>query len=243
MWRRGNTIFDCGTIRGKSIRVRFQSFHDGAIRREMFARPMQRNPVIPFMNGSSNFRQRVHVKCASISSFGNEVHHREDNHDQKNCMKRRLQFINLVGETSTQFRRKCYGLEQRRWSGTNKTVESDNGETDVAEKNATATVSANNRRTDPVFASYLTGEMNPPSILNELTKLSASSILNQRRTAAAKRSRSFALNTKTDKETYRQIIDFQILQKEKSHRKTAFNVNRALIGNVIICTGMYAICL
>ena len=102
--------------------------------------------------------------------------------------------------------------------------------------------SKSNRGTDPAFVSYLTGDMKPQSILNELTKLSATSILNQRRTAAAKRSRSFALDSNNDKALYRQIIDFQILQKEKSHRKTAFNVNRALIGNVIICSGKNFLC-
>jgi hypothetical protein len=93
-----------------------------------------------------------------------------------------------------------------------------------------------NRGTEPEFASYLIGEMKPPSILDELSKLSASSVLNQRRSAAAKRSRSFALDN-NDKDMYRQIIDLQASQKEKSRRKTAINVYRALIGNLIICTG------
>lgn len=92
------------------------------------------------------------------------------------------------------------------------------------------------RATDPEFASYLTGEMKPPSILDELTKLSSGAVLNQRRSSAAKRSRSFALDT-NDKEVYRQIIDLQASRKEKSRQKTFVNVYRALMGNVIICTG------
>jgi hypothetical protein len=92
------------------------------------------------------------------------------------------------------------------------------------------------RATDPDFASYLTGEMKPPSILDELTKLSSGAVISQRRSSAAKRSRSFALDT-NDKEVYRQIIDLQASQREKSRQKTFINVYRALMGNVIICTG------
>jgi hypothetical protein len=92
------------------------------------------------------------------------------------------------------------------------------------------------RSTDPEFTSYLTGEMKPPSILDELTKLSSGAVISQRRSSAAKRSRSFALDT-NDKEVYRQIVDLQASQKEKSRQKTFVNVYRALMGNVIICTG------
>lgn len=90
---------------------------------------------------------------------------------------------------------------------------------------------------DPDFASYLSSETKPPSHFDsyDISQMSTSSITSQRRLTAAKRSRTFALDN--DKELYEQIISTQIMQKEQSRLKTASNVYRALIGNVIICTG------
>lgn len=93
--------------------------------------------------------------------------------------------------------------------------------------------------TDPEFASYLSGEMRPSSPLDdfELAKRASIAVMNQRRSTAAKRSRTFALDN--NKELYREIVSNQMMQKEKSRLKTASNVYRALIGNVVICTGAF----
>jgi N-acetylmuramoyl-L-alanine amidase CwlA len=90
------------------------------------------------------------------------------------------------------------------------------------------------------FSNYPSGEMDPSSLLDNfgISPLSASSIENQRRSTAAKRSRTFDMDN--DKELYKQIISIQIMQKEQSRLKTAFNVKRALMANVIICTGACA---
>lgn len=95
--------------------------------------------------------------------------------------------------------------------------------------------------TDSAFASYLSGEAVPVSLGNNLglDQLSPAAVLKQRRALATKRSRTMALNI--DKELYKQIIDNQATKKEESRRKTAANVYRALIGNVVICSGTFLI--
>jgi hypothetical protein len=106
----------------------------------------------------------------------------------------------------------------------------------VASISPTAADDASNV-TDPDFASYLTGGMKPTAILNDLgiEDLSSGALLKQRRSSAKKRSRTLALDS--DKDLYQQIIDTQIMKREESRLKTRSNVYRALIGNVVICSG------
>jgi hypothetical protein len=101
----------------------------------------------------------------------------------------------------------------------------------------TAADDATTSVTDPDFASYLIGGMKPTALLNDLGIEDASSgtLLKQRRSSAKKRSRTLALDS--DKDLYQQIIDTQLMKREESRLKTRSNVYRALIGNVVICSG------
>lgn len=169
---------------------------------------------------------------------------RED--DSATTTRRRIYPIDLEHPNSRSRRRSAVYIHQARWfsSKSSETVNGPEKETTtLAEKKAgaaTATITqADVQGTEPEFASYLSGEMKPPSLLDNfgMTKISANAILNQRRSTAAKRSRTFALDN--DKELYKQIINVQVMQKERSRLKTASNVYRALLGNVIICTGTF----
>jgi hypothetical protein len=190
----------------------------------------------------ASFYQRFVRNSPSFSPICYRI--RNDDDDNNRDKKRKLP-IHRCYFKGAQYSGKVYINSVLNQNRRNSVKAADTSDTKSIAENTTDSLGSNtndaklNRNTDPAFASYLTGEMRPPSILDELTKLTASSVLNQRRTAAAKRSRSFALDTNNDKEIYRQIINTQNLQKEKSHRKTAINVNRALIGNVIICSGTF----
>jgi hypothetical protein len=243
MWMRGKSLVDVDSIRGGPFRcfIRSYSADTGTFNRQNLLRPSWRLPTNGSLNYHFNYRQRPFFIKRSFFPMGYIVQIDDNNENTNPYMNRtkRLRFFRVDESFSSQGKL-YYRLQQSRCSGTNAADASKNN-TSANDQNSDSSGNIaelkSNRGTDPAFASYLTGDIKPQSILNELTKLSATSILNQRRTAAAKRSRSFALDTNNDKELYRQITDFQVLQKEKSHRKTAFNVNRALIGNVIICTG------
>ena len=229
-------MIDVDTIRGRPFRYCIRSFNVDTFNRQNPIQPTRRLPAIRTLNYHYNFHQRTFFSRMNFFSIGC-IAPNDDNSDSIHPSMNR----NMRVDVSLRNQGRLYNrFQQSRCSG-NSTADTSKSKPPAKVHNSDSsgniTESKSNRGTDPAFASYLTGEMKPQSILNELTKLSATSILNQRRTAAAKRSRSFALDTNNDKELYRQITDFQILQKEKSHRKTAFNVKRALIGNVIICTG------
>lgn len=238
MWMRGKSLIDVDTFRGGPLRYCIRSFNVDTFNRQILLRPMLQHSS---RNHRSNFHQWPLFNRRSVFSIGYIIQTDYDRDNIHHSMKRKALLRNFRFDENMSCKGVLYyRFQQSRCSGmnikdTSRNKSSANDQTSVLPGNVAE--SKANRGTDPAFASYLTGEIKPQSILNELTKLSATSILNQRRTAAAKRSRSFALDTNNDRELYRQITDFQILQKEKSHRKTAFNVNRALIGNVIICTG------
>ena len=243
MLMRGKCLVDVDAIRGRSFRYCKRNLNVDTLNRQILAWPTLRYPNVRSWYGHSQFHKRSLFNSASFVPIGHIMQLDNDRDNNQPYKKRNEQLRNIgVSENVVNREKLYYRLQQSRCSGinpsdTSKTTSSANETSSNSLGNIAE--SKSNRGTDPAFASYLTGELKPQSILNELTKLSATSILNQRRTAAAKRSRSFALDTNNDKELYRQITDFQILQKEKSHRKTAFNVNRALIGNVIICTGKF----
>jgi len=55
--------------------------------------------------------------------------------------------------------------------------------------------------------------------------------------AISKRRRVRSIKAEQNTELHLQIVNLQNLEKEKSRQKTAYNVYRALMGNVIICSG------
>jgi hypothetical protein len=78
---------------------------------------------------------------------------------------------------------------------------------------------------DPDFASYLSGEKNP---------------LEKERKKKSKRERhgrKIALDN--EKELFSHVARIQIMRKEESRLKTVTNVNRALWGNVLICSAKF----
>ena len=82
------------------------------------------------------------------------------------------------------------------------------------------------------FANYLSGETQlPPSLVVDKAATNA---------AMHKRRRQRSIASENDTKLYKQIVQMQNTEKEKSRRKTALNVYRALIGNVIICTGTWS---
>ena len=243
MWRRGKVLVDINATRGEVFRYCTRAFNSDTLNRQIRSRPTLVDPFTRSLDYHSTLHQRSLSNKRSLFSICYILQANDDRDNAHPYMKRKLALRpRHVDEHLSYHGKLHYRLQQSRCSGTATTdTSSATSKSTATDKKSDSTgnipESKSSRSTDPAFVSYLTGEIKPQSVLNELTKLSATSILNQRRTAAAKRSRSFALDTNNDKELYRQIIDFQILQKEKSHRKTAFNVNRALIGNVIICTG------
>jgi hypothetical protein len=230
---KGKCWIDVDAIRGGSFRHCSRSFQVGTINGQNQMRSTFQPQIRP-SNYHRNFRQRSLFIIKNSLPIGYFTQSDDDRDNIHSSNKRIMRFDNFVNKNDKFYYR--FQPNRRNTDGTSKIKSTASDQNSDSSVNATVE-SKSNRGTDPAFVSYLTGDIKPQSILNELTKLSATSILNQRRTAAAKRSRSFALDTNNDKALYRQIIDFQVSQKEKSHRKTAFNVNRALIGNVIICTG------
>ena len=78
---------------------------------------------------------------------------------------------------------------------------------------------------DPDFASYLSGEKNP---------------LEKERKKKPKRERhgrKIALDN--EKELFSHVARIQTMRKEETRLKTVTNVNRALWGNVLICTAKF----
>lgn len=125
---------------------------------------------------------------------------------------------------------------QRRLLTTNKSPDPDNTKQD-----ATASVAPRKDETpprkgsqpissmEPDFASYLSGEMkNPVEREKERIKKPAFERVG---------ARMIALDNET--EFFSQIRRLQTRRKEESRKKTAANVNRALWGNVIICTAKF----
>jgi hypothetical protein len=238
MWRRGKNIvvYASRPIRGEQIRLKHGNLYNH-----------RQQLMIQSLDCFYNFHRRAAKSSASADIFPIRCSIHIDEDDNNYNIKRKLRLVNRSNVQDRHYTGKLYyRLDQSRCNSNSiNSVDTPERKSITVDKTAGSSDNTGKtndtkscRNTDPAFASYLTGEIKSPSILDELTKLTASSVLNQRRTAAAKRSRSLALDTNNDKEIYRQIINTQILQKEKSHRKTAINVNRALIGNVIICTGM-----
>ena len=245
MWGRRKSLVNVDNVLGRLSRYSTRRFDDDTLNRQICTIPKYRHLTLRSLNDHSNWNHRPLANsgiCFPLR-FILQIDDVRDN--RQPFVKRKFHARNVALHEGFHHQgNPYYRLQQRRFSG-NSTAEGATGKNKSkanetnSESSGHIPESKSNRSTDPAFASYLTGEIKPQSILSELTKLSATSILNQRRTAAAKRSRSFALDTNNDKELYRQIVDFQILQKEKSYRKTAYNVNRALIGNIVICTGKF----
>ena len=81
---------------------------------------------------------------------------------------------------------------------------------------------------------FISSEMNPPkesNLRNMMVDDQAHAALNRKR-----RQRMFAADKNT-MDRFREITEMQSTRKEESRIKTAQNVHRALMGNVIICTG------
>ena len=243
MWKRGKHWVDVTSTYGEPFRYCRRSFNADTLNRQIRSRSMLQNQYTQSLNFHWNLHQRSISNSRSVFPLCYTLQTNDDRDNDHHYMKRKLPLRTLPLDENESYRGKLYyRLQQSRCSGTTNTDITKSKSTAI-DKNSDTSGNISepkpSRSTDPAFVSYLTGEIKPQSVLSELTKLSATSILNQRRTAAAKRSRSFALDTNNDKELYRQIVDFQILQKEKSYRKTAYNVNRALIGNIVICTGKF----
>lgn len=83
--------------------------------------------------------------------------------------------------------------------------------------------------TNPVFAEYLAGK---GDFLSSSGKNNIAELPPKRR-----RRKKTIVVFEDEKELYRSIHRNQILQKEKSRKKTSANVYRALLGNVVICFG------
>jgi hypothetical protein len=79
---------------------------------------------------------------------------------------------------------------------------------------------------DRDFASYLSGEMKNPVERERI-----------RKPKRERHGRKIALDNET--ELYSHVAKIQIKRKQDSQRKTAANVNRALQGNVLICTAKF----
>ena len=85
----------------------------------------------------------------------------------------------------------------------------------------------------------------PPAQKNKpMEKTDFASFLSGRRTvdqaakaASNKRRRVRSIAAEQNTELHLQIVNMQNLEKEKSRQKTAYNVYRALMGNVVICSG------
>ena len=104
----------------------------------------------------------------------------------------------------------------------------------IAEDSSPLTTDANQQVSiDPASARFLSAAIAPPKDLNI-----QSMVMNDAENAAMNRKRRQRI-VATDKnmDRFRHIAEMQNNLKEKSRSKTAYNVYRALVGNVIICTG------
>jgi hypothetical protein len=90
----------------------------------------------------------------------------------------------------------------------------------------TATGSQPIKSMEPDFASYLSGERKNPSERGRIKK-----------SKRERHGRKIALDNET--ELFSHVARIQTMRKEESRLKTAANVNRALWGNVIICTAKF----
>jgi hypothetical protein len=108
-------------------------------------------------------------------------------------------------------------------------LSSKNGEEGSKEEsNEDISASPNQNTTDPVLAEYLAGRSD-----------SAGGAAGVPVPAPRRRKRKIVMIFEDEKELYKKIHRNQLLQKERSRQKTAASVNRALIGNVVICCGTF----
>jgi len=93
------------------------------------------------------------------------------------------------------------------------------------------------------FADYLSETIKAPKALSGLPK---TLIVDEEASAVNRKRRQRLIAPEKNKDLYQQIVEMQNLQKEASRKKTAYNVYRALLGNVVICSGvsrLYSACL
>lgn len=90
-----------------------------------------------------------------------------------------------------------------------------------------------NKPLDPPFSDY------PSRVVRPQESLQVKSLVvdAEAMAASSRKGRQRLIATEKNKDLYRHIVEIQNLQKEESRKKTAYNVYRALMGNVIICTG------